>query len=441
MASSGDEQSDKECPLCMEPLELDDINFYPCKCEYQICRFCWHRIRTDENGLCPACRQAYPEDPVNFKPLSAEELQRIKSEKKHKQQQHKQKVSESRKHLANLRVLQKNLVYVVGLSPRIADPEVLRKPEYFGKYGKIHKVVVGAANTAQSSNCTAYVTYIRAEDALKAIQNVNNVSFDGRTVKASLGTTKYCSSYLRNQPCHKPECMYLHDVAEEDASFTKEDMHAGRHTDYEKRLHEIMGSQIQIYRRADSSSSSPKDSGYFDQQLGSGEVIQDENNPESSSHRQSRQHNPPPRHRPKLQHRETSQSSERGQSTEGIRSESLSEFPVSSTSSQPNNDQLDRPLQIPAQSQFTEEQVRRRQLQLAEENGIPVGDASAVPQHHPGAPQQIPPDWPGRLLAAMQAQVNNQSLFSQDEAVFARQAQAKIAGGAPGQFPHGNANL
>ena len=23
----------------------------------QICRFCWHRIRTDESGLCPACRK------------------------------------------------------------------------------------------------------------------------------------------------------------------------------------------------------------------------------------------------------------------------------------------------------------------------------------------------------------------------------------------------
>ncbi len=47
------------------------------------------------------------------------------------------------------RVLQKNLVYVVGLSPRIAETETLKKPEYFGKYGRIHKVVVGAASTAQ----------------------------------------------------------------------------------------------------------------------------------------------------------------------------------------------------------------------------------------------------------------------------------------------------
>lgn len=58
----------------MDPLGVDDLNFFPCSCRYQvscvcvccpshytllsqICRFCWHRIRTDENGLCPACRE------------------------------------------------------------------------------------------------------------------------------------------------------------------------------------------------------------------------------------------------------------------------------------------------------------------------------------------------------------------------------------------------
>ena len=51
-----DENEALECPLCMEPFEVDDINFFPCLCGYQVCRFCWHRIRTDENGLCPACR-------------------------------------------------------------------------------------------------------------------------------------------------------------------------------------------------------------------------------------------------------------------------------------------------------------------------------------------------------------------------------------------------
>ena len=57
-----------QCPLCMEPFELDDVNFYPCGCGYQICRFCWHRIKTDESGLCPACRQV-SYTPTQFMPL------------------------------------------------------------------------------------------------------------------------------------------------------------------------------------------------------------------------------------------------------------------------------------------------------------------------------------------------------------------------------------
>lgn len=31
---SGEEQV--ECPLCMEPLEVDDLTFYPCTCGYQV---------------------------------------------------------------------------------------------------------------------------------------------------------------------------------------------------------------------------------------------------------------------------------------------------------------------------------------------------------------------------------------------------------------------
>ena len=91
----------------------------------QICRFCWHRIRTDENGLCPACRKAYPENPANFKPLTREELARLKAQKKQRDQKRKQKVMENRKHLANVRVVQRNLVFVVGLPMRLADPEVI----------------------------------------------------------------------------------------------------------------------------------------------------------------------------------------------------------------------------------------------------------------------------------------------------------------------------
>ncbi|RXG69365.1 CCR4-NOT transcription complex subunit 4 [Armadillidium vulgare] len=231
----------EECPLCMEPFEIDDLNFFPCTCGYQICRFCWHRIRTDENGLCPACRKAYPENPANFKPLTQEELQHIKQEKRQKDLQRKQKVTENRKHLANVRVVQKNLVFVVGLSSRLADPETLKKSEYFGKFGKMLKVVINHSTTyagSQGPSASAYVTYQRAEDALRAIQAVNNIHVDGRILKASLGTTKYCSHFMKNQQCPKADCMYLHELGDESASFTKEEMQQGKHQEFEKKLQE-----------------------------------------------------------------------------------------------------------------------------------------------------------------------------------------------------------
>ena len=80
--------------------------------------------------------QAYSENPADFKPLTTEEMARIKAEKRQKDQvsethllryqafmlvflqAKKLKISENRKHLANVRVVQKNLVFVVGLSPR-----------------------------------------------------------------------------------------------------------------------------------------------------------------------------------------------------------------------------------------------------------------------------------------------------------------------------------
>ena len=45
------------------------------------------------------------------------------------------------------RVVQRNLVFVVGLSQRLADPEVLKKHEYFGKYGKTIKVVINQSTS------------------------------------------------------------------------------------------------------------------------------------------------------------------------------------------------------------------------------------------------------------------------------------------------------
>lgn len=51
-------------------------------------------------------------------------------------------LAESRAHLQALRVLQRNLVFVIGLSGRLTEPDVLKSKDYLGRFGKIIKAVV-----------------------------------------------------------------------------------------------------------------------------------------------------------------------------------------------------------------------------------------------------------------------------------------------------------
>ncbi|CAH1763669.1 7353_t:CDS:10, partial [Entrophospora sp. SA101] len=204
------------CPLCMEEMDISDRNFRPCPCGYQICRFCWHHIKEILNGLCPACRRVYSEQTIEFTPISPEE-----------------------KHLANMRVVQKNLVYVIGISPKIANEEILRSHDYFGQYGKIAKIVVNRRNPPPSNvpgapppqpSVGVYITYVKKEDAAKAIAAVDGSVSDGKILRANYGTTKYCTYYLRNMVCQNPNCMYLHEPGEEADSYTKEDLASARYS-------------------------------------------------------------------------------------------------------------------------------------------------------------------------------------------------------------------
>ncbi len=83
---------------------------------------------------------------------------RIKKERRQKEVQKKQKLTENRRHLADVRVVQKNLVFVVGLSQRLADADVLKKHEYFGKFGKILKVVVNPSPSYAGSQVSKKIS-------------------------------------------------------------------------------------------------------------------------------------------------------------------------------------------------------------------------------------------------------------------------------------------
>lgn len=136
-----------------------------------------------------------------------------------------------RRHLIDLRVIQRNLVYVIGISPRIATETILRDHDWFGQCGRIVKVVVNRRNLLESATPTnagpsasAYITYARVEDAAKALAHWDGYLFDGRVMRASYGTTKYCSYFLRGINCPNAGCMYLHEEGQEIDSFTKEQL-------------------------------------------------------------------------------------------------------------------------------------------------------------------------------------------------------------------------
>lgn len=92
-----------------------------------------------------------------------------------KESEQRQVETLNRKNLAGIRVVQKNLVYVVGLSQKSSEEEFLRTlrgPQYFGQYGKITKIVVSKAKEGNNS-IGVYVTFENKEDAAKCIAAVD----------------------------------------------------------------------------------------------------------------------------------------------------------------------------------------------------------------------------------------------------------------------------
>jgi CCR4-NOT transcription complex subunit 4 len=106
----------------------------------------------------------------------------------------------------------------------------LRSTEYFGKYGKITKIVLVKRKVTSTSSTPVvglYITYHRREDAARAISAVDgspSPGADGETMRASYGTTKYCMAFLRGVACTNQGCLELHEWGDERDCFTKEDL-------------------------------------------------------------------------------------------------------------------------------------------------------------------------------------------------------------------------
>jgi len=201
------------------------------------------------NGNCPACRQTYEEKNITYRTdeeiaaLSCKGRPQVSEEERQRRVRRgraaaakkaaavsakygkKKRIGfQERKRLSNVRVVQRTLLYVIGIAPKIAKEDVLRKQEYFGQYGEIVKVVVNRSYVSGHNSASAYITFAREEDAREAIRCVDGCTVLGRQMHASYGTTKYCNAFLRGIACSNSDCLYLHKLGGEEDSFTKAEM-------------------------------------------------------------------------------------------------------------------------------------------------------------------------------------------------------------------------
>ncbi|AQK56730.1 RNA binding (RRM/RBD/RNP motifs) family protein, partial [Zea mays] len=239
------DDGDRTCPLCAEEMDITDQQLKPCKCGYDICVWCWHHIidmaeKEETEGRCPACRTRYDKDRIVKMAATCDRTVADKNaEKKQKAQRVKPKAAptatttstvESKKHLATVRVIQRNLVYIIGLPAHLCNESVLERREYFGQYGKVLKVSVSrptgppSQQASANSSISVYITYAKEEEAIQCIQAVHNFVLEGKVLRACFGTTKYCHAWLRNMTCGNPDCLYLHDVGSQEDSFTKDEI-------------------------------------------------------------------------------------------------------------------------------------------------------------------------------------------------------------------------
>ncbi|KAI5187029.1 CCR4-NOT transcription complex subunit 4 [Nematocida homosporus] len=162
--------------------------------------------------------------------------------------------------LQNIRVLQRNLVYAVGIPAEFAREEILCSRSLFGGFGEIVKVVLsrrlsnsGGNSNSNSSNSSgssssssgnrvssnsssnrvggskeemfsAYITYLKEECAAEAIREMDSFRLGDRIVRCTFGTTKYCSFFLRGIKCSNDGCLYLHEKGRVEDSFARDQM-------------------------------------------------------------------------------------------------------------------------------------------------------------------------------------------------------------------------
>ena len=190
------ESSAKYCPLCIENLEANEQNFYPCPCGYQICLFCYQKIM-ETNQLCPACRHPFSPDSRNrIGPQYAPQNNIV---------------------TPTDFFVSKKILQVIGLPDYLLNKTKLIREEFFGQYGEIKQLrtfnnqppFVYSAFPKRSSS--VYVRFKHENDAINCYLALNGFSTPTYTLHVAFAITEQCSSFLLNgKKCGLSDCLKMH---------------------------------------------------------------------------------------------------------------------------------------------------------------------------------------------------------------------------------------
>ena len=167
---------------------------------------------------------------------------------------HNYREKQDMEELTDARIITKNLVYIIGLSSNLANKEKLNKYEYLGQYGSIVKIVVNKnkaynQNSPHGPSYSAYVTFSKPCEASIAILSLDDKMIDNHLIRASFGTTKYCSFFLKGIECTNKECLFLHKWADENDIIKRGDLISNKiiftqQHNYAKKIADIYNPEI-----------------------------------------------------------------------------------------------------------------------------------------------------------------------------------------------------
>jgi hypothetical protein len=119
--------------------------------------------------------------------------------------------------LSKQRIIQKNLVHLLGFPDSMYNENLLLSPEYLGQYGSITKISLVSKEdkgTNQKMN-SVYITFENSLQASYCILTIDSIKLNNQTVRAFFGTTKYCNHFINNFRCfNQDKCMFLHQIAD-----------------------------------------------------------------------------------------------------------------------------------------------------------------------------------------------------------------------------------